>query len=614
MMMRTIREKTRWAIVFLAVAFAAWLAFEGIQSRETAATTGTNPVIGVVNGEEVRFTRWREASARQMDRARAVKGGALTDEEIRQAEKEAWETMVRNVLIEQEIERMGIEVTNAEVQQAFRTSPPPFVIQSPAFQTDGQFDYQKYQAFFSDPSVDEQLLLEIERYYRDQLPRLRLEEQLAAGVAVSDRQAWEEFKARNETATVTYVRAEPGQIVPDTAIVVSEGDARQYYREHREDFERPATATVRMVSFSTVPTAGDTARVRSRADSIRSAILEDEITFAEAAREFSSDTISAPEGGELGRYTPDQLRDPVSSVVAGLATGEISEPLATPNGIHLIRVSERSADTATVAHILLPVRMSEQSEDALFSRMDDVEGIALDEGLLAARDSLGLDIREGVTLTEGFDFVPGAGSLGVGVDWALDDLTEIGELSEFYENASGFHLLELVDRTQGGVFEFEEVREQIETTLRSERRMSAARQVVVEALAGLPEPSIEALAAATDWTSATSGPFGRREFVQGLGRDTEAVGAAFTAPLGTLVGPYAAGDAVVTLRVDERTEADAQLFAAMKSQVKAEIGARMAQQRASEWLEALREEAVVVDHRARLNQPADAQPVTPPLM
>jgi len=229
MMMRTIREKTRWAIVFLAVAFAAWLAFEGIQSRETAATTGTNPVIGVINGQEIRFTRWREASASQMDRARAIKGGALTDEEIRQAEEEAWENLIRDVLIEQEIERMGIEVTNAEVQQAFRTSPPPFVVQSPAFQTDGQFDYQKYQAFFADPSVDEQLLLEIERYYRDQLPRLRLQEQLAAGVAVSDRQAWEEFKAENETAVVTYVTADPAQIVPDTAIAVSADDARRYY-------------------------------------------------------------------------------------------------------------------------------------------------------------------------------------------------------------------------------------------------------------------------------------------------------------------------------------------------------------------------------------------------
>jgi peptidyl-prolyl cis-trans isomerase D len=614
MMMQTIREKTRWAIVFLAVAFAAWLAFEGIQSRETAASSGTDPVIGVINGEEIRFNRWREASAGQLDRARAARDRALTDEEIRQAEAQAWENLIRDVLIEQEIRRIGIKVTDAEVSQAFRTSPPPFVIQSPAFQTDGQFDYVKYQAYFADPSVDEQLLLNIEQYYRDQIPRIRLEEQLAAGVAVSDLQAWEEFKAQNETAVVTHVTVDPAEVVADSEITVLEAEARRYYREHRGDFARPATATVRMISFSTTPTAEDTARVRAVADSLRMAVLAGELTFAEAAEEFSADSTSVPEGGEIGRYTPGELREPIASTVAGLEAEEISEPLTTANGIHLIRVAERMGDTASIAHILLPVRLSEQTEDELFGRMDRVEGIALDDGLLAARDSLGLDVREGVVLTEGFDFVPGAGSLGVGVDWALDEFTGIGELSEFYENSSGFHLLELVDRTVAGRFAFEDVRDQIEATLRSERRIQAARQKAEQVVAELPEATLEALAAATGWPTGTTDPFNRQQFVPGLGRATEAVGAAFTSPAGTLVGPFEAAERLAFLRVDERTEADAEVFSVMKDQLKAEIAGRMAQERAVQWLEALREEAVVVDHRDRLNRPVEDQPVIPPLI
>lgn len=614
MMMQTIREKTRWAIVFLAVAFAAWLAFEGIQSRETAATSGTNPVIGVVNGEEIRFDRWREASAAQFDRARSARDRALTDEEIRQAETEAWENLIRDVLIEQEIRRIGITVSDAEVSQAFRTSPPPFVVRSPAFQTDGQFDYTKYQAYFADPSVDERLLLNIEQYYRAQIPRIRLDEQLAAGAAVSDLQAWEEFKTRNETSVVTHVSVDPSRIVEDSEISVSEEAARRYYREHLEDFERPATATVRMVSFSTLPTPGDTARVRTLADSLRTAILAGELSFAEAADEFSADSTSAPDGGELGRYTREQLREPIASTVAGLAEEEISEPLTTPNGIHLIRVSERSGDTASIAHILLPVGLSEQAEDELFGRMDRIEGIALDDGLLAARDSLDLEVREGVVLTEGFDFVPGAGSLGVGVDWALDEFTEVGELSEFYENSSGFHLLELVDRTVAGRFPFEDVRDQIETTLRTELRVESARRKAEAVLADLPEPTIEALAAATGWPVATTEPFNRRQFVPGLGRASEAVGAAFAAPIGTLVGPFQAADRLAFLRVDERMEADADVFSLTKNQLKVEIAGLMAQQRAVEWLEALREEAIVVDHRDRLNRPVEDQPFVPPLI
>ena len=273
MMMRTIREKTRYAIVFLAFAFAGWLVFEGVQSRDQQAGLGTNPVIAVVNGQQVRYTRWRNFSTVTLNQARARKGTSLTDEESRQIEADAWEQMINVIVIEQEIDRIGIKVTDDEISQAFRVSPPPDLIGDPAFQTNGQFDYAKYQAFFADPSVDEQLLRSIEDYYRDAIPRRRFEQQLLAGVAVSDAEAWQEFQAQNETAVVSYVTVDPALVVNDSDIEISTSDAQAYYRSHREDFDRPATATVRLVSVSTVPTASDTSAAQTLADSVRAEIL-----------------------------------------------------------------------------------------------------------------------------------------------------------------------------------------------------------------------------------------------------------------------------------------------------------------------------------------------------
>ncbi len=613
MMMRTIREKTRYAIVFLAFAFAGWLVFEGIQSRETTAATGTNPVIATINGASVRYLRWRGFSASVLNQARAQKGAALTDEEARQADSEAWEQMIRAIVIEQEIARIGIGVTDGEISQAFRISPPPELIQDPAFRTDGQFDYAKYQAFFADPSVDEQLLRSIEEYYREQIPRRRFEQQLVAGVAVSDAEAWQEFRAQNETAIVSFVSVDPARVVSDSDIVITEAEARAYHRSHRENFERPATATVRLISVSTVPTASDTALARNRADSVRTEILADRLDFETAAAEFSADTVSGQAGGELGRYAPGQLIAPISATVENLAVGDVSEPVSTAAGFHLVRVSERTADTATVSHIVFPILLSAQGEDELFGRMDDIEGIALDDGLAAAADSLDLNLREDVTLTDGFDFVPGAGSLGIAVDWALNDTTRLGELSEFYENGSGFHIVELVSRTEAGDFSFDDVREQIEATLGAERRIELARRIAEQRVAKLGDGDIESFASATGWTLRTTEAFGRRQFVPGLGRDTEAIGAAFAAPLGATTGPYSAGEMLVVFRVDLRLEADAQLFDVMKSQLRAQMEAQIAQRRAFAWIEGVRESAVVVDLRDRLNQNAN-QVAPPPLM
>jgi len=613
MMMRTIREKTRYAIVFLAVAFAAWLAFEGIQSRETSAATGSNPVIGVVNGEQIRFSQWSDASTNSLARARAQKGGILTDEETRQAEEDAWEQMIRLIVIEQEIDRIGIQVTDGEISQAFRVSPPPDLARDPAFQTDGQFDYAKYQAFFADPSVDEQLLRAIEDYYRDEIPRRRFEQQLLAGVAVSDAEAWQEFQAQNETAVVTYVSVDPASVVSDADIQIPESDARSYYRANRDDFKRPATALVRLVSVSTVPTGSDTSSALALADSVRAEVIAGRLEFEAAAAEFSADTATGANGGALGQYTADQLVEPINTAVVNLDVGEISDPVRTAAGFHLMHVTARTADTASVSHIVFPIELSPQGEDELFGRMDDLEGVALSDGLAAAADSLDVSLRDDVTLTDGFDFVPGAGSLGVAVDWALDANTALGELSEFYENGSGFHLVELVSRTEAGTFEFEEVRNQIETVLRTERRGEAARGIIEQRLADLGDADIESLAADTGWPIQTTEAVTRRQFVPGLGRDTEALGAAFASPLGVTDGPFAAGENFVVLRVDQRTDADGQLFDVMKSQLRAQMEAQLSQRRAVAWIEALRQQAVVVDHRGRLNQNVD-QVAIPPLI
>jgi len=604
MFMRSIRANTKWVMMVMAVAFAAWLVLDWVRQKDQAATLGVNPVVATINGQEVRNSRWSEAYSFAIDRARALSGRSLNDEEVRQIESDAWEAMIQDILVEQEIERLGIEVTETEIRQAFRTNPPPDLMRHPAFQTSGTFDYSKYQDFFRDPSVDEQLLLQIETYYRQTLPRTRLAQQISGGTAMSDGEVWQAYRDQNESATVSYISAAPEALTLDSEIEVSEADARQYYRQNVDQFVRPATAVARLASFSTTPTAVDTAATAALADSVRTAIDAGELTFDEAAAEFSSDSLTATSGGLLGRFAGDQLVESIAEAVSELAVGDISSPVQTPAGYRIFTVTDRVQDTLTVAHILFPVTLSEAGEDELFRTMDEFEGIALNRGVTAAGEELGVPVRADVVLTDGFDFVPGAGSLGVGVDWAVDPLIPLEEVSEFFENGSGFHMLEVVSRTEEGTFPFEEVRPQIEETLRAQRRTSEALEIAAGRLDEVrAAPSLEAVAESLGWTYGQAGPFLRGEFVQGLGRGTEAVGAAFGASLGTIQGPYDAGDAIVFLRVDQRTEADIERFQVMRGQLRAQMESQMSQMSVDRWVQALREDAEIVDLRDRLRAP-----------
>jgi peptidyl-prolyl cis-trans isomerase D len=607
MFMRSIRANTKWVMLVMAVAFAAWLVLDWVRQKDQAATLGVNPVVATINGQEVRNSRWSESYSFAIDRARAMSGRSLNDEEVRQIESEAWEAMIQDILVEQEIERLGIEVTETEIRQAFRTNPPPDLIRHPAFQTNGTFDYSKYQDFFRDPSVDEQLLLQIEMYYRQTLPRARLAQQISGGTAMSDGEVWQAYRDQNESATVRYISTSPDALLLDTKIEVREADARQYYRQNPDQFVRPATAEAHLVSFSTTPTAADTVAAAALADSVRTVIEAGELTFNEAAAEFSADSLTATSGGLLGRFAEDQLLDAIAESVSDLAVGDISAPLQTPAGYRIFTVTDRAQDTLAVAHILFPIILSEAGEDEIFRIMDEFEGIALNRGIVAAGEELGVPIRSDVTLTDGFDFVPGAGSLGVGVDWAVDPLTPLEEVSEFFENGSGFHMLEVFSRTDEGTFAFEEVRPQIEETLRLEMRTRRALDLAADRLDDVrAAPSLEAAAESLGWTYGQAGPFLRGQFVQGLGRGTEAVGAAFGASLGTIEGPYDAGDAIVFLQVDERTEADIERFQVMRGQLRAQMESQLSQLSVDRWVQALRDDAEVVDLRDRLRAPEQA--------
>ncbi|MBK5097579.1 MAG: SurA N-terminal domain-containing protein [Gemmatimonadetes bacterium] len=604
MFMRSIRANTKWVMVVMAVAFVGWLVLDWVRQKDQAATLGVNPVVATVNGQDIRNTRWSEAYSFAIDRARAVSGRSLNDEEVRQIESEAWEAMLQDILVEQEIERLGIEVTETEIRQAFRTNPPPDLMRHPAFQTNGSFDYSKYQDFFRDPSVDEQLLLQIETYYRQTLPRTRLAQQIAGGTAMSDGEVWQAFRDQNESATVSYISVSPDALTLDSEIEVREADARQYYRQNQDLFVRPATAVARLSSFSTTPTATDTAATEALADSVRTAIEAGELTFDEAAAEFSADSLTATSGGLLGRFAGDQLVESIAEAVSDLDVGDISSPLQTPAGYRIFTVTDRVQDTLAVAHILFPIMLSEAGEDEIFRTMDEFEGIALNRGLTEAGNDLGVPVRSDVTLTDGFDFVPGAGSLGVGVDWAVDPLTPLEEASEFFENGSGYHMLEVVSRTEEGTFPFEDVRPQIEETLRARMRTEEALAIAAGSLDEVrAAPSLAAAAESLGWTYGQAGPFLRGQFVQGLGRGTEAVGAAFGASPGTVQGPYDAGDAIVFLRVDERTEADIARFQVMRGQLRAQMESQMSQMSVDRWVQALRDEAEIVDLRDRLRAP-----------
>ncbi|MDQ7054942.1 MAG: peptidylprolyl isomerase [candidate division KSB1 bacterium] len=77
-------------------------------------------------------------------------------------------------------------------------------------------------------------------------------------------------------------------------------------------------------------------------DSLRTAIIEGKISFAEAAKQFSRDETTKEKGGDLGWFELQQLQvEEFQQAVANLKPGEISRPIKTQFGYHLVLLNER---------------------------------------------------------------------------------------------------------------------------------------------------------------------------------------------------------------------------------------------------------------------------------
>jgi len=602
-MMRQMRDNMKVIMIITSAAFVGLMVFGW--GMDISGRGGSGPgVLGKVNGIPISYEEWRAAYQNMYDQQQRTQQSPITSVVNKQIENAAWDQLVMQKLIGQELARRGITVTNNEIREAAKVAPPPEFTQNKLFQTNGQFDLQKYQQFLASPAVDNALLLQLEAYYRDVIPRSKLYYQVTSGVYIPDSYLWSMWQDAHETAKIRFISLDPRALVPDNAVPITDAEIADYYTKHQQDFQRPAAASVQAVAIPKQPNAQDTAEVRDSALALRAQILKDTTQFATLAQRDSKDPGSAAQGGELGTVRKGQTVPAFEQAVFSLPIGQVSEPVLTQFGYHLIEVEKRSDDTtAVVRHILLPIVVTGSHLDQLLARADSLEKAGETMPIAEVAKEMNLPLRNG-QVTREVAAIPGIGRIDEGVDWVFSD-AQPKEVSQVFEGPQAFYMLELVSRTPAGVLTLQQATPVIRTVLlvqkKMEREKVVARQMVDQIRAG---QSIDQVAAAHGARVQDAGPFTRRDFVPGVGQVNAAVGAAFGLNPGQTSDPVEANGMVYIVQTVAKTPANRAEFDQQKTFQRARLQQAMAEQRWQEFLVALRNSAKIVDNRAKvLRQP-----------
>jgi peptidyl-prolyl cis-trans isomerase SurA len=182
--------------------------------------------------------------------------------------------------------------------------------------------------------------------------RLQIQEANNKGVKITDqevRDAVRELERQGQkvdTSNTQLMTSLKNQMtlmrVQDLAIrstmMVTESELERYYEEHLTRFMLPEEYRISQILIKPRP-GEDSLEARQRAKAVLEALQKGADFAAVAAR--TSDGSEALRGGSLGLVRQGELLPPIERAIATLRPGELTQPVETPLGLHLIRLEEK---------------------------------------------------------------------------------------------------------------------------------------------------------------------------------------------------------------------------------------------------------------------------------
>ncbi len=215
--------------------------------------------------------------------------------------------------------------------------------------------------------------------FRDQIRQARFG-------SVEEWRRWLADEQRRELYAQRLIEAQrqKGKLRP---IPPTDAQMREFWEQNKaQQPRRPAAASFRQIVMRPVPDSVSRAKALARAESLV-VQLRHGADFAAAAKRFSSDSASASQGGELGWFRRGVMVKEFEDIAFRIRPGEISDPVETPFGFHIIKVERNQPAEILARHILIMPDLS-AAQIAIARRSADWVHDALAHSPAASFDTL----------------------------------------------------------------------------------------------------------------------------------------------------------------------------------------------------------------------------------
>jgi peptidyl-prolyl cis-trans isomerase D len=353
-MLLKIREKAQgifaWVIlIIICVPFALW----GIQNYVEG---GKENFVAKVGDKE--FFQ-RDVNRAYAQYSQSLAGMQIDEQTLKQ---QALDKLLRDEALLQYVENQGLGITDDTIRN--------FVQSLQYFQVDGKFDKKRYEALLDSQNMSsaqfaekirKSLMMEqfqrsivesgfatqydVDAFYKIQnqlrsveyltVPVKKLDEKpSAAEIDAFYQQHRDDYKTP-EQVSVDYIELSAA----DLAKNVQPGDAQMqaFYNEQKDRYSTKERRKISHILFAVNATTTEQTAL-DKAKQARQRLPKED--FAALAKELSDDKLTAKNGGDLGLFTKGAMEPSFEAAVLPLQLGQISEPVKTAFGYHLIKVTE----------------------------------------------------------------------------------------------------------------------------------------------------------------------------------------------------------------------------------------------------------------------------------
>ncbi len=502
-MLRLMRDyATSWMIKIILGAIVVVFVFWGVGSFRNRKAN----IIASVNGDAITLEEYRSSYSTLLDQMRQRFGNSLNEDLLKmlQIDQQALNQLIEKRLLMQEVARLNFRVTAEEVIRSIQSIP--------AFQTNGVFDSRLYTTILNfnrmtpetfEVAQEESLLMEKLRTY------------LFNEFRVSDNELKEYYNWKNAAVSIDYELFDPSTYKDieltkeaietyfnghkdsyktdplrkaqylffdpqdyQAEVQISDEAVQSYYLDHKKDYASPKTVEARHILFKLAEGDDDqaVAAAKARAEAVLD-LIHKGADFAEMAKKHSEGP-SKTNGGHLGTFRKEDMVAPFSEKAFSMQTGEISEPVRTQFGWHLIKVEKANpASEQTLEEATEAIRVTLTNEETKVLAYDKAE--AFYETTLEGDDLAKVAAELGLALKTTDPFSKRGPDKEIvnrrGFADAAFALAE-NQISDIVDLKNGYYILQVIESIPSKIPDLSTVKKPVEADLLKEMQATLAEE------------------------------------------------------------------------------------------------------------------------------------------